>query len=215
MQPKVDEVEELKTLVSQANSYWLHFHNHYYTTQTSTVKTYLWLAVTLLGAQFYVLDNFVFKAAQEYKGLIFTFFAVSALTAFLAMVIGVSCMSMIFFGHHMAHPPYIQAGYQVDALYSSENLRHSRIMILRGICDDYDRGISELQVMINKKGIRMRIQGVCILLSIIRLLLFFLTLFFLGGLCQKIIHNRNNKSQRLRLTLKTQCRTGQIYFISV
>lgn len=178
MQPKVDEVEELKSLVSQANDYWILFHNHYYTTQTSTVKTYLWLAVTLLGAQFYALDNFVFKAAQEYKGLTFIFFAVSVFTAFLALVIGVSCLSIFFFAKRITTPPYTKASYQVDELYYSECLRHSRIMTLRGICHAYDLSISELQIMINRKSKRMRFQGVCILVSIVSLLLFFLTLFY-------------------------------------
>ena len=177
MQPKVDEVEELKMLVNQANGYWLHFHNHYYITQTSTVKTYLWFAVTLLGTQFYIFNNLAVNVIQNQKALALIILFVSALAALFSLVIGVSCMSMIFFGHHRAHPPYIQAGYQVDALYSSENLQHSRIMILRGICDDYDRGISELQAMINKKGIRMRIQGTSILISIATMVLFFTILF--------------------------------------
>ena len=178
MQPKVDEVEELKMLVNQANGYWLHFHNHYYTTQTSTVKTYLWLAVTLLGAQFYALDNYVFKIVFEYQKLTFICFAISALAAFLALVIGVSCLSMIFFAKHIIKPPYTKAVCQVDELYYSECLRQARIMTLRGICHAYDLSISELQTMISRKSTRMRVQGVCILVSIISLLLFFLILFF-------------------------------------
>ncbi len=177
MQPKVDEVTELKGLISQANSYWMHFHNHYFTTQTSTVKTYLWLAVTLLGAQFYTLDNFVFRAVQEYKGLAILLFAISALTAFLSLLIGVTCLSSLFFGKRLTYPPYTQASYQADEMYYSECLQHSRILILRGICHAYDLSIDELLTMINKKGKRMRIQCACIIVSISSLLLFFLTLF--------------------------------------
>lgn len=181
MSERVDEIEELKTILSYAHDYWNHYEDHFFIRQNSVIKTYLWLAVTLMGVQGYVFNSVIFPLSGWTFGY-FPFlswlpYIISMFSALIALVFGVSCLSSLFFGKTKNVQAYSASIEQMNHLYSTECDREDRILRLRGLCADHDRAIEYQWLLITKKSHRMRVQGICILLSIVMLIIFFLTLF--------------------------------------
>lgn len=178
------ELTELKGIFADSREHWLYLERHYFEVQNGTVKTYLWLAVTLLGAQLYAFDSYLHPLVgwnlQILPWWIWFAFVASVALSLAALLIGISCLSSLLLGQVNHDDAYLSAQDQCKQIYDSNQSTEERIKVLRGFCQHFDKLHGNQVEMIKAKTARMRVQCVCILFSVLSLLGFFLMLF-LGG----------------------------------
>lgn len=182
MQDKtVDKIAEAYAILNRAHAFWEYYARDLYVSQIGIIKTYLWIAITLLTAHAVIYDHFqewIGFQSLELRGIVFCF---SASTAFVAMILGLTCLSQIFLVKTDFTVPSNNALFEINSMEKSDFLISTRYTILKGICFNYDHTYAELAKVINARGYRMRAQCICCILSALGTFGLIISIIFYGG----------------------------------
>lgn len=178
---KVDRLTEAKAVLERAHTFWEYYARDVYSSQMGIVKTYLWVAITLLTAQAVIYDRFQNWICFKFWDLRCIAFSLAVFSAFCAMIVGLSCLSKIFLAKTGFTVPSNDAEHEINSLEQSDYLAATRYTVIKAICSNYDHAYNELAKIINQRGYRMRTQCVCCILSALCTFVLVISIVVNGG----------------------------------
>ena len=164
-QKKYVPIAEAYKVLEQTQNFWKFITQHQYAQQLSLAKTYLWLSVTsivFLGAIF---NEFFNRSLNNSNIIIYSLFIASAITTFIALILGIFCLSSFWY-KNLENCPYKET--YVNVIRRIEQSGASSSTYLENIVNiiqHYENSTQSFMKLIDKKGGLLRVQCICLIIS--------------------------------------------------